>query len=206
MANFKIIFLLLGIFISTFPLFSQTNHSFYLQASAKRLTFNYDKCWQKTSNSTVALSGRVGLGTSNSKAVLATKTIKGMTTLVKTGDLISSILLTQLFSTPDQTIERQEFINTTHFLLGGKMVFAPKSIISIECGLAGSVDVGSTRIGWEDEDAIKTSFTRLSVAPSAALRFNFKYFLVSAGIESYNTHSIKLKQKSSFYMGLGLQF
>ena len=198
---------ILAFLLATSSLFAQKQQllDLHFNPAASSFASHYEYRLVKDPTEWVHVYGVAGVGKFSSVETINTKVIKGTTYNPNSGSLLLDILVYWLFSTPDKTIERKQYISANTFDVGGKIVIG-QGVMNLELGLNTRFDVVKKQVdAWDNIAAENSKFTQVYLLPSAAVRFNFHNFVLRFGVETHKTYQRKELELPKFF-AIGIQF
>ena len=198
---------ILAFLLATSSLFAQKRQllDLHFNPAAASFASHYEYRLARDPTQWVHVYGVAGVGKFSSVETINTKVIKGTTYNPNSGSLLLDILVYWVFSTPDKTIERKQYISANTFDVGGKIVIG-QGVMNLELGLNTRFDVVKKQVdAWDNISAKNTKFTQVYLLPSAAVRFNFNNFVLRFGVETHKTYQRKELELPKFF-AIGFQF
>lgn len=187
---------------------AQKTNAIYWQFGKKATpgSINYDRRVYQTADKGVQIFGHVGFGGFSQEEILKTKVIPASYVDPHTGSTVLDLAVFFIFSDPSHTEEQKQFTNVNFLNVGGKMLFG-KEKIKLEVGLNSRVDFvkQDTQI-WQNEVAKTNQFTKFSILPSAALRYDGKGLTLRSGTELNRVYNNPNNYQFAFFLGAGFQF
>ena len=198
---------ILAFLLATSPLFAQKRQllDLHFNPAAASFASHYEYRLAKDPTQWVHVYGVAGVGKFSSVETINTKVIKGTTYNPNSGSLLLDILVYWVFSTPDKTIERKQYISANTFDVGGKIVIG-QGVMNLELGLNTRFDVVKKQVdAWDNIAEQNSRFTEVYLLPSAGVRFNFHNFVLRFGVETHKTYQRKELELPKFF-AIGFQF